>query len=203
MPQDDTQNLRQRKEEIRRQGHARRDAQQNKDELSRAICASLRALPEFATARTILFYLDARSEVRTRPLVFALLAEGKRVVVPYCVDKRLALFHLEDANELSLGAFEVLEPKAELRRISKKRVAPEEIDLVVAPGVAFDRQGGRLGHGLGYYDRLLEHVRPDAPLVALAYESQLVPEAPADAHDICMDKVITEQAVYLGRGRSK
>ena len=71
----------------------------------------------------------------------------------------------------------------------------------MVPGVAFDRRGGRMGHGFGYYDKLLEHARPDAPLVALAFECQLFPEIPTQAHDIFMDKIITEQAIYAGKGR--
>jgi 5-formyltetrahydrofolate cyclo-ligase len=82
-------------------------------------------------------------------------------------------------------------------------VGVEELDLVVVPGVAFDRAGGRMGHGKGYYDKLLEHARPDTPLVALAFECQLFPEIPAEAHDVFMDKVVTEAAVYEGRGRGK
>jgi 5-formyltetrahydrofolate cyclo-ligase len=58
-----------------------------------------------------------------------------------------------------------------------------------------------MGHGFGYYDKLLEHVRPDAPLVALAFECQLFPEIPTQVHDVYMDKIITEQAVYTGKGR--
>jgi len=203
MPQDDTRNLWQRKEEIRRQGHARRNAQDNKDELSRAISSTLEEQPEFAAAGVVLFYLDARSEVRTRHFLPAVLKQGKRVVVPYCVDEHIELFHLKDQNELSPGAFDVLEPRPELRALPGKTVLPSEVDLVMAPGIAFDRQGGRIGHGLGYYDKLLEHLRPDAPIIALAFESQLFPEVPVDAHDICMDKVITERAVYIGRGRKK
>jgi 5-formyltetrahydrofolate cyclo-ligase len=59
-----------------------------------------------------------------------------------------------------------------------------------------------MGNGQGYYDRLLKRVRSDAPLVALAYECQLFPELPVGPHDVFMDKVITEHAVYLGRGRA-
>ena len=62
-------------------------------------------------------------------------------------------------------------------------------------------RGARMGHGFGYYDKLLEHVRSDAPLVALAFECQLFPEIPTQAHDIFMDKIITEQAIYNGKGR--
>jgi 5-formyltetrahydrofolate cyclo-ligase len=72
----------------------------------------------------------------------------------------------------------------------------------MVPGVAFDRMGARMGHGFGYYDRLLEHARPDTPLVALAFECQLFPSIPTQAHDIFMDQVITETTIYPGRGRT-
>jgi 5-formyltetrahydrofolate cyclo-ligase len=72
----------------------------------------------------------------------------------------------------------------------------------MVPGVAFDRRGARMGHGKGYYDKLLEHARPDTKLVALAFECQLFPEIPVQQHDIFMDKLITEAAVYQGRGRA-
>ena len=122
-------------------------------------------------------------------------------LVPYCVDGELELFHLTDMNELSVGMYKILEPKAELRTLPEKKVKPEELDLVMVPGVAFDRRGGRMGHGFGYYDKLLEHARPDAPLVALAFECQLFEEIPTQSHDVYMDKIITEKAIYTGKGR--
>jgi 5-formyltetrahydrofolate cyclo-ligase len=75
------------------------------------------------------------------------------------------------------------------------------LNLVMVPGVAFDRRGARMGHGKGYYDKLLEHARPDTPLVALAFECQLFDEIPTAEHDVFMDKIITEKAIYPGRGR--
>jgi 5-formyltetrahydrofolate cyclo-ligase len=72
----------------------------------------------------------------------------------------------------------------------------------MVPGVGFDRRGGRMGNGQGYYDRLLENARPDAPLIALCFESQMFPEILVGPHDIFMDKVITEKAIYEGKGRS-
>src|SRR5437879_10647432 len=98
--------------------------------------------------------------------------------------------------------YRILEPRPQLGHLSPKQVTPQELDLVMVPGVAFDRTGARMGHGFGYYDKLLQHARPDAPLVALAFECQLFPEIPTQAHDIFMDKIITEKAVYEGRGRS-
>ena len=190
------------KTQIREQAHANRNAQENKDELSRQIVRQFMALPEYQAAKTVLFYLDVRSEVRTRHSLEEALASGKKIVVPYCVEgELLELFHLESMDELSVGMYRILEPKAELRTLSAKQVQVEDIDLIMVPGVAFDRRGGRTGHGKGYYDKLLEHARPDTPLVALAFECQMFPEIPMQEHDVFMDKVITEQAIYPGRGR--
>ena len=190
------------KTQIREQAHANRNAQENKDELSRQIVRQFMALPEYQAAGTVLFYLDVRSEVRTRHSLEEALASGKKIVVPYCVEgELLELFHLESMDELSVGMYRILEPKAELRTLSAKQVQVEDIDLIMVPGVAFDRRGGRTGHGKGYYDKLLEHARPDTPLVALAFECQMFPEIPMQEHDVFMDKVITEQATYPGRGR--
>ncbi len=196
-----TDDFREKKKLIREQAHAARNAQPDKEALSSVICSRLVGLPEYAAARTVMYYVDVRSEARTRHYLPTVLGHDKRIVVPYCVAGELELFHLTSMDELAVGMYRILEPKAELRERPEKRVAPAELDLVVVPGVAFDRQGGRLGHGFGYYDKLLHHARPDAPLVALAFECQLFPEIPMHAHDVYMDRVITEAAVYQGRGR--
>ncbi len=87
-----------------------------------------------------MFYVDVRDEVRTRQALPTALASGKRIVVPYCLDGELELFHLESMDELELGMYRILEPKAELRSIAAKHLQPEDLDLVMVPGVAFDRQ---------------------------------------------------------------
>lgn len=190
------------KKQIREQAHANRNAQENKDELSRQIVRKFLDLPEYQAAKTVLFYLDVRSEVRTRHNLDDALASGKKIVVPYCVEGEvLELFHLEVVDELSVGMYRILEPKAELRSLKEKQVPVEEIDLIMVPGVAFDRRGGRTGHGKGYYDKLLEHARPETPLAALAFECQMFPEIPMQPHDVFMDRVITEKEIYAGRGR--
>ncbi|MGN6546496.1 MAG: 5-formyltetrahydrofolate cyclo-ligase [Aureliella sp.] len=189
------------KQAIREAAHANRRAQPNKDEISAQIVSTFMGLPEYAAAGTVMFYIDVRDEVRTRHALPAALAGGKRIVIPFCVDGELELFHLESMDELSIGMYKILEPREELREVAAKRVRPEQLDLIMVPGVAFDKQGGRTGHGKGYYDKLLQHARRDCPLVALAFECQMFPEIPVQEHDIYMDKVVTEAAVYPGRGR--
>lgn len=190
-----------RKAAIREQAHANRRNQPDKDGVSQAIMKRFLALPEYDAARTVMFYVDVRDEVRTRHALPDALETGKRIVVPYCVDGELELFWLESMDELELGMYRILEPKKEMRSIAAKHLQPVDLDLIMVPGVAFDRTGGRTGHGKGYYDKLLEHAPLPTPLVALAFECQMFEEIPMDQHDIFMDKIITETAVYEGRGR--
>ncbi len=199
-----TTDVAERKRAIREQAHANRNAQPDKDALSQRICTTFAALPEYVAAKTVLFYVDVRSEVRTRHYLATALTHGKKIVVPWCNERgELELFHLESMDELATGMYRILEPRPELRSLPAKQVAPHELDLVMVPGVAFDRTGARMGHGKGYYDKLLQHARADAPLIALEFECQLFPEIPTAPHDVFMDKIITEQAVYEGKGRGK
>ena len=188
---------------IRELARKNRVAQQNKEELSAAICAKFVALPAYAAAKTVMWYVDAGSEVRTRHTLPEALAHGKRVVVPWCVveTNELELFLLEDMSELVAGAYKILEPKEELRALPAKRVRPEELDLVMVPGTAFDTRGARMGQGKGYYDRLLSAARPDAPLVGMAFDCQIFDDIPVAAHDVFMDLVLTESRTISGEGR--
>lgn len=190
------------KDNIRKAAHANRREQPNKDEVSQQIVSNFMALPEYAASQTVMFYVDVRDEVRTRHALPEAIQGDKRIVIPYCVDGELELFHLESMDELEIGMYKILEPRQDLRQVPEKRLTPQDLDLIMVPGVAFDRNGGRTGHGKGYYDKLLEHAPATTPLVALAFECQLFPEIPCEAHDIYMDKVVTEAATYQGRGRT-
>jgi 5-formyltetrahydrofolate cyclo-ligase len=191
---------------LRRAAYDARNAQADKDRASEAAIAKLVELPEYKSAQTVLWYLDCRSELRTRHAIPAGLVSGKQVVVPYCtVDdagaNKLGLWRLERIDELVVGKWNILEPPRERWGEPGRECQPQEIDLVIVPGVAFSRDGARMGNGQGYYDRLLGRVRPDCPLIALCYECQLFDNLVVDTHDIYMDKVVTERAVYQGRGR--
>lgn len=194
--------MQEQKKKLREQAHAHRNAQADKDALSQDICAKFMALPAYGRAKAVMFYIDVRSEVRTRHALPAALTQGKKIIVPWCNDQgELELFHLESMDELAVGMYKILEPTPVLRKLPAKQVAAADLDLVMVPGVAFDRRGARMGHGKGYYDKLLQHARPDAPLVALAFECQLFAEIPTDSHDVFMDAIITEKAIYPGKGR--
>lgn len=192
-----------RKAAIREQARKNRVAQKDKDDLSRVICGKFTALPAYQSATTVMWYVDAGSEVRTRHTLPEALTHGKRVVVPWCVveTNELELFLLEDMGELVEGAYKILEPREELRRLPAKQVRPEELDLVMVPGTAFDPSGGRMGQGKGYYDRLLAHARPDAPLVALAFDCQIFDDIPVAPHDVFMSLILTESREIRGKGR--
>jgi 5-formyltetrahydrofolate cyclo-ligase len=193
--------LQERKNQLRQQAHANRNAQENKDEVSSTIVDKFIGLPQYTAAKTVMYYIDVRSEVRTRGHLRQALEGDKRIVVPYCVDGNLQLFHLEDTDELEIGMYKILEPKAELRDVAAKHVDVEDLDLIMVPGVGFSPEGARMGHGKGYYDKLLEHARSDTPLVALAFECQIFPDIPTGPLDVFMDLVITEDSIYTGKGR--
>lgn len=184
------------KQKMRIEASARRARQPDAECLSRHILGRLTALPEYVRARTLMFYLDVRHEVRTRWFVPTAWNQRKRVVVPCCEEGEIELYRLDGFDELLPGTMGVLELKAELRGRPDRKVAPSQLDLIVVPGLAFDHRGGRLGYGKGYYDRLLHQVRPDAMKVAVCFECQLSSKIPVLPHDIHMDVVVTESAVY-------
>lgn len=190
------------KAEIRKLAFANRRNQEDKDAISRRIMATFMEQPEYQQAKTVMFYVDVRAEVRTRHDLPDALASGKKIVVPWCnADGELELFHLESMEELEIGMYKILEPREELRGLESKQIEVTELDVIMVPGVGFDSKGGRTGMGKGYYDKCLQHARPDATLTAVCFDCQIFKEIPVQEHDIYMDKVITESTVFAGVGR--
>jgi 5-formyltetrahydrofolate cyclo-ligase len=149
-------------------------------------------LHEFRRARAILWYVSYGSEVATHEMIQECMALGKTVVVP-CTDtkkRHLSLSELRRWDELGVGAYNIQEPRLECRH----EVAVDTVDLILVPGIAFDCGGHRIGHGMGYYDRLLsENVK--ALKIGLAFELQLVEKIPTKQHDVSVDIIITEKRI--------
>ncbi|MGA2254401.1 MAG: 5-formyltetrahydrofolate cyclo-ligase [Thermoguttaceae bacterium] len=186
----------QEKHQIRAAAHLRRLHQQDGDRLSRLIFERLVLLPQYLSARTVLCYVSFRSEVSTHAFISRMWADGKQVVVPYCVAQHLELFCFSSFSDLAPGTLGILEPKRELRGQDHQQTKVQDLDLLVIPGLAFDRHGGRLGYGKGYFDRLLSGARPDALLAAVAFECQLFDAVPVQPYDVRVDAVITEIDIY-------
>ena len=183
----------------RRKAYDVRNAQSDKEKLSDIICNKFLDQTAYQQADTVMWYLHCRSEVRTINFIIAALESSKNCIIPYCTtdqkgQKKLGLWLLEDLSELKPGTWGILEPPES--KWGEKEVSPEQLDLVMVPGVAFDHEGGRLGNGAGYYDRLLQEVRPDTELTAVCYESQICDKIIMEKHDVYMDTILTEQNCY-------
>jgi len=150
-------------------------------------------IPEFKTAKSVLFYASFRTEVETLSIIEESFKMGKRVLVPK-VDKekhRLRLYEIKNMRELSPGYMGILEPSLPDERLKEIN----NINLVIIPGTCFDYLGNRLGYGAGYYDILLPGIKGKAPLVALAYEEQLIDSIPSEMHDVKVDIIITDARI--------
>ena len=185
----------------RRDAYDARNAQIDKDSLSDIICTKFVSQQEYSLADTVMWYLHCRSEVRTIKAVNSAIDSSKRVVIPYCTkddkgNNKLGLWLVEDLAELIAGTWGILEPPKARWGEKGKEILPEELDLIMVPCVAFDKYGGRLGNGAGYYDRLLSDVTLKAHLIAICYESQICNKVVMEEHDIYMHKIITEHSTY-------
>ena len=157
---------------------------------SEAIWRKVVRLTAFRRARTVCCYVALPYEVQTWRMIEEMLTRGKRVVVPLVRPrtKRLQLSEVRHPKaELARGAFGVWEPVASARR----PVPVRELDLVLVPGIAFDKRGHRLGHGHGYFDRFLARVPKAAPTVGLAFRFQLLDRLPTAPHDLAVSRVLT------------
>ncbi len=185
----------------RQQAYQDRNEQSDKEKLSRIICEKFIAQPSYQQAETIMWYLHCRSEVKTINTLLTEFNPSKRFVIPYCTKtpegvNKLGLWLFEGLPELSAGTWGILEPEKSRWGEVGKEVLPDELDLIMVPGVAFDRNGGRLGNGAGYYDRLLQEVRSDTILTGVCFESQICQKVVMEKHDVLMNNVITETNNY-------
>lgn len=155
-----------------------------------AICERVMTWSVFQAATCVAIYVSVRKEVDTHRLIDLALEMGKQVCVPLTQRKGVMVFQeISSFDALQPARFGLLEPAYDAAQI----VIPEDLDLVIVPGIAFDKSGNRLGFGGGYYDRYLAHC--EAIRVGLAYGFQVVDDIPIEEHDVCVDWLVTEHEV--------
>lgn len=171
-----------------------------KDEAAQAIARTLSEWPGYRNAKAIACFVGTLEELDTTPILRMALADGKTLLVPYVrpageggmPGRSLGMAAIADPDrDLTEGAFRILEPREELR----ERDGTPAPDLVLVPGLCFDARGGRLGKGLGFYDKYLA-VPPglDAAKVGLGFDVQITQKNLAlESHDVLLDAVLTEK----------
>jgi 5-formyltetrahydrofolate cyclo-ligase len=166
-------------------------------EKSISISSRVMALPEITVARIVLVYMHFRSEVQTSEMIRQMFAAHQTVTIPHARPdtSHLVAVSVTDLDQhVAPGYCGIPEPLPE--RIENASCDPKTIDAVIIPGSVFDRCGGRLGYGGGYYDRFLTTDAPGAVRIGLAFELQMVDRVPVEPHDQLMDFVVTEENLY-------
>ncbi|HEY7478359.1 MAG TPA: 5-formyltetrahydrofolate cyclo-ligase [Actinomycetota bacterium] len=144
-------------------------------------------LPEVRDARAVFLFWSFGSEVPTEPVWEALVERGVTVALPRIRGSELEARSFRPGDPLAPTAFGAMEPEG------GSILAPEELDVVTTPGVAFDTSGRRVGYGGGFYDRFLPRTRPDAPSIAIAFDLQVVAgPLPAGGFDRRVAVIVTE-----------
>lgn len=140
----------------------------------------------YKSAKTIYGYLPYNQEVRTVPMLEQALRDGKRVAVPKVYGEEMRFIYISDLAQVEKGYAGIPEPVAD------EPVADDPTALVLMPGLAFDREGHRIGYGGGFYDRFLA-AEPNHPTIALCYPFQIVDDLPTEEFDIPVDCVLYEE----------
>ena len=178
------------KQAIRKKIFARRAeaAQEQLRQWSDQIAAHVRAMEEFQKTPCVYAYVDYNKEVFTRPLIETAWEAGKKVAVPKVHGKDLVFYEFTDYAQLEPGYFQIPEP-------ARGAAVNWEEALMLMPGVAFDEKRRLVGYGGGFYDRYLE-AHPGHFTVALAFEFQMLKEAPYEETDIQPNRVVTQAKIY-------
>ena len=177
------------KEELRAVMRARRRglSPDVRKQAAASLCAKLLRLDAVKNARVLAVYLATPQELDLAPLVAALRDSPVRLVAPRwngCAYE-LAEWASKDGGELRPGPMSILEPPSTARGVS-----PSAVDAWIIPGLAFTREGARLGYGGGWYDRLLAESAPEAARIGVGYDFQVVEELPLEPHDSRLTQVV-------------
>ena len=170
----------------------RNQPEEERRQKSNIIMNRLVQMAEFKKSRVIMFYVSLLEEVDTLSLLKTVLQEGRSVIVPFVDTKNKTLLSVPIKNpetDLTPGSYGILEPKKNL----VNHFDVNQLDLVLVPGIAFDRKGRRLGRGKGYYDRFLKSLSRRTQTIGLAFNFQMLETIPTDERDIAVNQVITNE----------
>ncbi|MBE6063382.1 MAG: 5-formyltetrahydrofolate cyclo-ligase [Clostridium butyricum] len=148
----------------------------------------------YKEANNIFIYISYDSEINTKYIIERAIKEGKNIYVPRTEfsTKLMNAVRIENFDNLIECKYGILEPKKK-----EPFINPNDLDLIVVPGVAFDKNGGRIGYGAGFYDRYFKRINNDnntrIKKLVLAYDFQLIDRVPIDEEDVLIDAVITEK----------
>lgn len=165
-----------------------------RERLSSQITARLTREPVFQTEEITFLYASMPEEVQLYDLMKFMLSMKRRIAIPYIPQKGvMQITKVTSLDDLAPDKFGILSVKADKRKL----ILPENIGLVIVPGVAFSVKGERLGMGAGYYDKFLAENNPPAKRVALAFDFQIVDNIPTEPHDEKVDYIITENRSFV------
>lgn len=157
---------------------------QDKKQYDRKIISELVENDEYKKSHNIFCYVGMKEEINTSMFIEKALEDGKNISVPKVTGKiTMDAVVIDSLDQMRpVKPYGILEPVCDKEKMDK-------IDLIIVPGLAFDKQGGRVGHGAGYYDYFIKRHR-EAHTIALCYDFQLVDKVPEEEHDVKIEKVI-------------
>ena len=160
--------------------------EEERGQKSKIIKEKLFKLRDFNKAKVVMFYIALGGEVETKEMIKEARKLGKIIAVPICKKDRISIRPciLDENARLKRGIYGVYEPMVE------KTLHLEDLDLVVVPGIAFDKKGNRLGRGKGCYDNFLKKIPKDTPTIGLAFGFQILPSLPTQTQDVKVNKII-------------
>jgi 5-formyltetrahydrofolate cyclo-ligase len=184
------------KDRVRKILRQKKDAMVPEERLEKSLLICRHLMEIIHDGETVMVFTSKEKEVNTKPLILSLFGKGNPVVVPIIVkeDISLRLSYVRDLSALVPSTFGVPEPIG--REIP---AAAEDICTIILPMLGFDRTGGRIGYGAGYYDRFLSK-NPDMRKIGIAFACQEVESLPVDENDIRMDVIITEDGIVYPDG---
>jgi len=165
---------------------------EERERRSRDVKEKLLSLGIYKKAKTILFYASREDEVDTFSIMREALKASKRVLLPRIEGEDLRIYEIKNLDrDLEKGVYDIFQPKKNRPPVENLK----EIEVVVVPGLAFDREKNRLGRGKGYYDRFLKRLPSDTLKIGICFSFQLLDCLPHTSDDFKLDKIITDREI--------